>query len=193
VDPNLEPRPSAGELQEQLDDARLRAAELAATVHVASPCASRIFDVINPIVVDSLYQGWFSAEIDPSDLPMSRDFTQEELSLASDRFRVGYFRTELSHPYKKGTCDWPEALDMLWSHFSADRELVAFYFVIDDLGSHVWAQWDGSADPIMGVANLLNIGLALECFSPAADVIYTIVSPDGQLLDAGVLPPREPQ
>jgi len=192
VDPELEPRPSATQLQQQLQGARLRAAELAATVNSSSACSSRLFDVINPIVVDTRYQGWFSAQIRPADLPASPYFTEEDIARASDRFQPGYLRTALSHPYQPGTCEWPEALERLYSHFAADRELVAFYFVIDDSGSHVWAQWDGEADPIMGAVNIANISLALECFSPAAELIYLIVNPEGSVLDLGRLPPRSP-
>jgi hypothetical protein len=43
----------------------------------------------------------------------------------------------------------------------------------------------------MGVVNIANVGLALECFSPTADVIYVIVDTEGAVLDLGVLPPRE--
>jgi len=193
VDPDLEPFPSSPQLQIQLEEAKLRAAELSATVNAASPCSPKLFDVINPIVVDRHYQGWLSAQILPADLPRQERFTPEDLSLASHLFQVSYLRTALSHPDVKGTCDWPEASHRLQSHFAPDRELVAFYFVIDDLGSHVWVQWDGDANPIMAVASLGNVSLALECFSPTADVIYIIVNTDGAALDMGVLPARQPE
>lgn len=193
VDPNLEPYPSASQLDQQLEEARLRAAEVAATANAASPCSTEIFDVINPIVVDNRYQGWFSGEISPKDLPTGQVFSQEELARASDLFTAAYLRTALSHPYTRGTCEWPEALERLQSHFASDRELVAFYFVIDNLGSHVWVEWDGDADPIMEFATIGNVLLALECFSPEADIIYALVGTDGRLLDAGVLPPHGQQ
>ena len=190
VDPNLTPSPSQSELERQLRDVRLSAAELSATVNAAVPCTGRVSDVINPVVVDSEYQGWFSAQIDPDHLPSGPEFTQDELTRASDHFQVGYVRTITSYASKRGTCAWPEARERLQSHFSADRQLVTFYFVIDRLGSHVWVQWDGDASPPMEMVNLLNISLALDCFSPSADVIYIVVNSRGQVLDTGVVPPR---
>jgi len=86
-----------------------------------------------------------------------------------------------------------EARDRLQSHFSPERENVAFYFVIDDSGSHVWVQWDGYPEPTMTVVNLGNISLALECFSADADLIYIIVGDDGLALQIGLIPQRDPE
>jgi hypothetical protein len=69
---------------------------------------------------------------------------------------------------------------------------VAFYFVIDDGGSHVWIQWDGPADPIMMSVNLGNIFLALECFSQESDIIFTIVDDQAVVMAAGIVPINNP-
>jgi len=193
VDPGLTPFPSAEQLEQQRGEVKLRAAEVGARVGAASPCSSILFDVINPIVVDAQYQGWFSGTIEPGDLPDGPDFSDEAISDIADRFSVGYVRSALLHPYPEGTCDWPEARDRLQSHFSPERENVAFYFVIDDSGSHVWVQWDGSPEPTMTVVNLGNISLALECFSAEADLIYIIVGDDGLALQIGLIPQRDPE
>jgi len=188
VNPELDPLPSAEELQAQMQQARVSAAEVSARVNAAVSCSPRPYDVINPIVVDRRYQGWLSAQIEPAHLPPGPEFTEEQIASAAERFFVGYARTALEHPYVAGACDWPDARERLQSHFSLDRENVAFYFVIDDLGSHVWVQWDGSADPIMSTVNIGNVLLALECFSPNADIIYVIVDDHGVAQQMGVVP-----
>lgn len=188
VDPELEPYPSTDRLQEELKGAILRAALLSTQVKAASPCTEKLFDVINPVVVDEKYQGWFSGQIRPTDLFGGPEYTKEEISYIADAFQVGYLRTTLKHPYQKGSCDWTEARDRLQSHFAADRELVTFYFVIDDVGSNVWVQWDGPADPIFGTVNLGNVFLALDCFSPNANIFYLIVDENGIVQQFGVVP-----
>ena len=191
VDPEVNPSPSAEGLAQQLGEVRLRAAEVSAAVGAASQCSSILFDVINPIVVDAQYQGWFSGTIRPADLPRGPEFSDEEISNAADNFSIGYLRSALQHPYLEGACEWPEARDRLQSHFSVARENVAFYFVIDDSGSHVWVQWDGHPEPTMTIVNLGNIYLALECFRPDADIIYIIVGDDGLALEIGLIPQRD--
>lgn len=188
VDPELEPYPSAEKLQEELKGAIYRAALLSTQVKEVSSCTKKLFDVINPVVVDKKYQGWFSGQLRPTDLIGGPEYTEEEISYAADAFQVGYLRTALKHPYQEGSCDWPEAKERLQSHFAADRELVSFYFVIDDIGSNVWVQWDGPADPIFGVVSLGNVFLGLECFSPNANVIYIIVDENGIAQQIGIVP-----
>jgi len=188
VDPELTPRPSAEVLAAQLEQAKLRAVEVAARANAASPCVSQLFDVINPIVVDSQYQGWFSGQLAPRYIPSPDDLSSEELASAAGSFRVGYERTSLGHSFSGGNCRWPEARDRLQSHFSSERELVSFYFVVDDLGAHVWVQWDGPADMIMMTVNLGNVFLALDCFSPEAEIIFIIVDEGGVAQLMGVVP-----
>ena len=188
VDPELTPRPSAEVLAVQLEQAKLRAVEVAARANAASPCISQLFDVINPIVVDSQYQGWFSGQLAPRYIPSPDELSSEELASAAGRFRVGYERTSLGHTFSGGNCRWPEARDRLQSHFSSERELVSFYFVVDDLGAHVWVQWDGPADMIMMTVNLANVFLALDCFSPQAEIIFIIVDEGGVAQLMGVVP-----
>ena len=188
VDPELTPRPSAEVLAAQLQEAKLRAVEVAARANAVSVCTSQLFDVINPIVVDSQYQGWFSGQLAPQYIPSPATLSSEELGAAAGHFNVGYERSSLGHNFSGGSCRWAEAKDRLQSHFSSERELVAVYFVVDDLGAHVWVQWDGSADMIMMTVNLGNVFLALDCFSPQAEIIFMIVDEGGVAQLVGVVP-----
>jgi hypothetical protein len=188
VDPDLNPNPPAEKLPAELEKAKFHAALVSAQVKAASPCAGKLFGVINPIVVDKKYQGWFSGQIRPIYLPDGPEFSDSQISNAVDMFQVGYFRSALKYSYKRGACGWPETRDRLQMQFSPDRELVTFYFVIDEMGSNVYIQWDGPADPIFAMANLGNVFIGLECFSPTANVIFMIVNENGVAQQIGDIP-----
>jgi hypothetical protein len=65
---------------------------------------------------------------------------------------------------------------------------VAFYYVIDETGPNVWAQWDGVEDPLMLSLNLGNFLLEVGCFSPAANLIFIVVDDSGRIHTIGRIP-----
>ncbi|HZU86214.1 MAG TPA: hypothetical protein VFF78_01950, partial [Anaerolineaceae bacterium] len=88
-----------------------------------------------------------------------------------------------------GSCTWIEAKEHLGYHFSAERQNVAFQFTIDDLGIHVWAQWDGPQDDIILMVSLMNVLTELQCLYPVPDDVIIIgLTEQGVVWRIGVLP-----
>lgn len=188
VDPELNPAAVGGEIQTNLDLALTHAAELSQQIRVQFPCVTELFDVINPIVVDQKYTGWFSGMLDPTIIPDEETLTSAEIDQLVDKFTVGYLLEALHGPIPAGSCSWPLVRESMQNHFSPERQNVAFYFVVDDFGANVWAQWDGPTDPIFMMTSLMNVMMELECFIPTANLIFIVVDDDGTAGLVGIVP-----
>ena len=65
---------------------------------------------------------------------------------------------------------------------------MSFYFVIDEAGTNVWAQWDGPSD-FLALASILNITMELDCLHPSPTQLLTItVDQDGEVGMIALLP-----
>jgi hypothetical protein len=140
-------------------------------------CVAPLFDFVNPIVVDSNYNGWFSAQVDTNILTDSDKPGEDELSAIEASFEVGYYRTNAPTPLppaQSGSCSWQETRTKIQRHFSTERENVSFYFVIDETGSNVWAQWDGPTG-FLAMASILNVAMELNCLHPSPTQLFMIV------------------
>ena len=188
VDPALDTYANTANLSAGLDRARQDAAELTDRIRNGSRCVEGLFDKINPIVVDSSYSGWLSAEITVQDVPQEGDAVADRIDQIAGQFVEGYVIDALPAAYRPGVCSWAEAEKRLWAHFSADRPNVAFYFVVDTNGPNVWTQWDGPTDPVLLMTSIGNILLALECFSPDANLVLIVVDSVGEVGFLGYIP-----
>ena len=188
VDPEINPTAVGGEIQTNLDLALTHAAELSQQIRAQFPCVTELFDVINPIVVDQMYTGWFSGTLDSTIIPNEEALTSAEIDQLVDKFSVGYLLEALPGPIPAGSCNWPSVRESLQNHFSPERQNVAFYFVVDDFGANVWAQWDGPTDPIFMMTSLMNVMMELECFIPTANLIFIVVDEEGTTGLVGVVP-----
>lgn len=188
VDPEINPTATGGEIQANLDMALTHAAELSQKIRVQFPCVTELFDVINPIVVDQKYTGWFSGTLDPTIIPDEEALTSAEIDQLVDKFTVGYLLEALPGPIPAGSCNWSSVRESMQNHFSPERQNVAFYFVVDDFGANVWAQWDGPTDPIFMMTSLMNVMMELDCFIPTANLIFIVVDKEGTTGLVGVVP-----
>lgn len=155
-----------------------------ATLNRADKCVGVLFEYIKPIVVDSDYNGWFAGAVKVSDLPSGSQTSADDLLPAQESLVVAYQRqvppSPISgQPGSEGTCDWPEANERIRWHFSSELQNVSFYFVIDETGVNVWANWVGYGDPLeLEFASLLNIAMELQCLHPPLDWLWVIVVHD---------------
>lgn len=188
VDPNLDPNTSEDNIPEQVAQAIQDAANIIHTLRNASQCSEVLFDGINPIVVDTNYTGWFSGKIALDVIPTAATLTDEEKISLTEQFEIGYMRTAPVQSYPPAPCSWSTTKDRIWNHFSRERENVGFYYVVDEVGQNIWAQWDGPADTVSLALNLGNIMLESECFPPQANVIVKIVDEEGAILLFGIVP-----
>ena len=191
VDQDINPDASGDEIEQNVQYALRNAALVSQQLARQNPCIEELFTVINPIVVDENYNGWFSGQVDPANLPASENPSESELESIANAFKIGYMRTSSTEPEKpgpSGSCTWIETREKIQLHFSTDRENVSFYFVIDDLGANVWAQWDGPTD-ILALASILNIAMELDCLHPSpTQLLFVIVDENGKVGLIGMLP-----
>lgn len=188
VDPNLDPNIAEEDIPEQAAQAILDAIVVSHALRNATQCSEILFDGINPIVVDADYTGWFSGRIAPDLIPTTETLTDEEIVSLTGKLEVGYMRTAPVASYPNAPCSWSTTQDRIWNHFSRERENVGFYYVVDEVGQNIWAQWDGPTDAVMVAVNLGNIMLESECFPPQANLIFTIVNDEGDALLIGLIP-----
>jgi hypothetical protein len=75
------------------------------------------------------------------------------------------------------SCTWREANLGAHGQFAPERRNVGFFFVQDDTGVNVWAQWDTSMTDIVTalVASLLNVSMEMKCLFPRPDRIYYLM------------------
>jgi hypothetical protein len=192
VDPEIDPSARGSEIEQNSKLAREHAAIISNQINAENYCVASLFNVINPIVVDRNYNGWFSGEIQPSKLIDENEPSPEQILKIENEFKIGYLRNNPTGVFAEaptGSCAWKEANANLHNHFASTRENVGFYFVLDDEGANVWAQWDGPTDLILMSASLLNVTMELECLYPRPDrVIVIIVDENGIVGLIGVIP-----
>jgi hypothetical protein len=183
VDPDLDPLASAGALEANLGLAFEHALNLSADLNRASACVQQLFDGINPIVVDADYNGWLSGLIDPASLPDSPMLSSAEIEALKAEMQVNYTRTRptdsLTRPLaSEGSCTWRDTLPRIQWHFSSERPNIGFYFVIDEGGTNIWAQWDGPPDAGLTMASMMNVLFELDCLYPVPTRLIVIVVDD---------------
>jgi hypothetical protein len=173
VEPKIDPNASGDQIAKNASLAQVSAAAVSAKLATGdAKCLSAMVSVINPIVVDRNYNGWFSGIIKLSDA--SANVPPENKVSA---FAVSYLRTKPAAPASAApaqSCKWTEARAKMQKHFAPTRENVGFEFVIDETGINVYAQWDGEVDVTM-IPALLNVALELRCLHPPIDQLVVIV------------------
>ena len=197
VDPEIDVLASEDTFGEEMNGVLTRATEIAILLRNADPCVDELVSIINPVVVDTNFLGWFSGWINPRVIPTGPTITPEDIGSAMSYFEIDY---QLDTPppdfppIPEGACEWAEVNQALYTHFNQGRENVGFYLVINPGGVNLWAQWDGSSDSEIVAANLLNIDTELGCLFPAPNnLLYIVVDEqDGHVrLFAGLFRDQE--
>jgi hypothetical protein len=190
VNPDIPLSIREAQISETGDQAWVHAGRIAIAAVNASPCVSDLFDAIDTIVVDGNYAGWLSGQIRIADMPpgVSLNGIDDAFLMVLDSFTISYLRQAMVQTVPEGSCDWPEARQNIWGHFSPERKNIAFYYTIDEYGGNVWAQWDGPPDDAMLMASIMNVMLGLECFNPQANIIAVVVDESGNMIRIAVVP-----
>ena len=167
------------EFEIQLAEAFVRGVMLITDMKAKNPCLAEVVTMINLSVVDRNYNGWVLGMIAVDELSDEGTILFEEAFDTAQIFEFGFLRQEapaaLAAP-PAGACTWQEAREALHQHFAPERENVGFQFmVLDGVGTTVWAQWDGSSDPLFASVNLMNVLMELECLYPAPTGLVVVV------------------
>lgn len=192
VEPEINPNSKESEISENATIAIHKALILSQELNKIDICVSELFDMINAVVVDQNYNGWFSGQIKTKDLPAEIQTDKKQLDEISKMYEIGYERSKIpskTNVKPSSGCTWVEAKNNIHKHFASERENVAFYFVLDDVGVNVWAQWDSKVDflQLNLPASLLNIATEIECLSPKPDrIIFSIVDEKGDVQIIGL-------
>ncbi len=177
VDSEINPIAGSDDVDQNAELAMRGAALASQRLAQIDSCIPFLFEAINPIVVDSNYNGWFSAQVEPNLLPEGENPSEDELDAVEAVFTIGYVRTiapEQPRPAPSGACTWQDTRARIQNHFFIERQNVTFYFVIDETGRNVWAQWDGPAD-FLAFASMMNVAMELGCLHPSPTQLLMIV------------------
>jgi hypothetical protein len=187
VDPEINPAAKESELAKNADLAIRDALILSQELKASDACTGKLFDVINAIVVDKNYNGWLSGQIKIEELPETVQTGQDQLAELSRLYEKAYLRNKVTKKLGSapaGSCKWTEAKKNIYNHFSSERENIAFYFVLDESGANIYAQWDGQPDFVQATlpAALMNIAMEINCLFPEPDrIIFNIVDETGEM------------
>lgn len=187
VEPKIDPNAVGDQIAKNVSLAQLSAAAVSAKLATGdAKCLGSMVSVINPIVVDRNYNGWFSGTIKLSDAN-----TNVSPENKVNAFTVSYLRNKQTAPTSAASaqsCKWIEARAKMQKHFAPTRENVGFEFVIDETGINAYAQWDGEIDVTM-IPALLNVALELRCLYPPIDqLVLILVDTDGKINLIGQTP-----
>lgn len=201
VDPEINPEAQDADLAPNAILALRHVATLSHRLGRKDPCIGRLFTTINPIVVDSNYNGWFSGNIRPADLPGADDLTEAQIEALEDAFEIAYWRRNPPAPQgpaPAASCTWTEARAYIQRHFDPSRENVGFMLVIDENGIKIYAQWDSDAKLLdldatrwwgLQMTSMLNVAMELPCLHPEPTaLIVTVVDAEGTVELLGILP-----
>jgi hypothetical protein len=182
VSPDLEPAPVAGQTETNKADAARLAAKLSHLIANDHPCVRASFERITTTIVDSRYHAWFIGDIGMTDIPAGDELDSDQLKELSGHFvSPPSLEMPVEHPGPEvppaNACDWQHAREGLHTQFSPAGPNVDFYFVIDQDGANVWAQWEGpdpQQTPEGFLSGLLSLQAELQCLNPPVDILWMI-------------------
>jgi hypothetical protein len=176
------------------------------------PCARRVFDQINPMIVDGRFQHWYRDFLPVGAFVGLRDPTTNELVAAIEATGTALEVPRATVPQavqkpSTSSCNWQEARAAIHAYLGSDGNTAAYLIIgsrlvkqgkptpnaPDDVGVEV--QWQvrdtaEAADPLVR-ERLGHVAAALACLSPAVDSLEAfVVDPGGRtILYAVVLGP----
>jgi hypothetical protein len=192
VDPELTPQAVGEDIEENSSLAMRHAALLSHTINQSDVCVEELISTFILLVVDTSYNGWFTGQVSPKDLPGAQSLMEAEVSEIESLMHTDYFRNQptivIAPP--SDSCDWSEAREKIQLHFASEREAVSFFFSILDDEAYVWAQWDGQGGMIeFELAAVLNVAVELPClYPPPETLIVSVVNASSEVMLIGTLP-----
>jgi hypothetical protein len=207
VEPALDPQSSEHDIAANTKLAVQRGISVAHAVISEIPCVQRLFENINPMIVDRRYQSWYT-DIIPINALLTDTVRLSTIESNGTEFafhrRIPPQRNVPSD--SENTCEWPTTRAAIHTLFGPELRNAAAYLLIGDppIVQAPWndyattdvvvqAQWDTHAlaetDDKSILKYLESLSTALVCLSPPVDKLEVfVVGETGQLLVYGVVP-----
>jgi hypothetical protein len=210
VDPEIDPATAVSGMAAADRLALGRGLSLSYQIVEQIPCAQRVFDQVNPMIVDGRFQHWYKDFLPVRAFVGLRDPTTEDMIAAVQMTGAALEEPRLTMPQAvqtppAGSCDWAEARATIHTYFGAEDNTAAYLIIgaglVDqgnptpsapkDVGVEVqWPVRDTAeaADPLVR-ERLDHVAEAVACLSPAIDSLEAfVVDPAGRTLVYAVVP-----
>jgi hypothetical protein len=210
VDPEIDPATPQSRLPAADHQALERGLSISYQMVDRIPCVQRVFDQVNPMIVDGRFQHWYRDFLPVSAFVGLRDPTTDELIAAVEATGTALDEPRATVPQAAqtpaaGSCGWSEARATIHDYFGAAGNTAAYLIIgsglvdqgnptpngPDDVGVEV--QWPvreaaQAADPLVR-ERLSHVSQALACLSPAIDSLEAfVVDPAGRTIVYAVVP-----
>jgi hypothetical protein len=210
VDPDIDPATPQSGMATADRQAIDRGLSIAYQLVDQIPCTQRVFDQVNPMIVDGRFQHWYKDFLPVSAFVGLHNPTTDDLTAA-----VEATGTALAEPRKTapqaaqtpvaGSCGWPEARAAIHTYFGAADNTAAYLIIgarlvdqanatpssSDDVGVEVQLparDTAEAADPLVR-ERLGHVAEALVCLWPAIDSLEAfVVDPAGRTLVYAIVP-----
>jgi hypothetical protein len=174
------------------------------------PCTQRVFDQVNPMIVDGRFQHWYRDFLPISAFVGLRNPTTDDLIAAVEATGTAIEEPRATVPQAAQTpasssCGWSEARAAIHAYFGTEDNTAAYLIIgsrlvdqgsptpnaPDDVGVEVqWPVRDTAeaSDPLV-LERLGHVAEALACLSPSVDSLEAfVVDPAGRTLVYAVVP-----
>jgi len=210
VDPEIDPATPLSGMAAADRQALERGLSISYQVVDQIPCAQRVFDQVNPMIVDGRFQHWYKDFLPVSAFVGLHEPTTDDLIAAVEATGTALEEPRATVPQSAQTsaassCGWSEARAAIHAYLGAEANTAAYLIIgarlvapgnptpnsPDDVG--VEAQWPvrdtaEAADPLVR-ERLDHVAEALACLWPAIDSLEAfVVDPAGRTVVYAVVP-----
>ena len=210
VDPTIDPATNPSGMAAADRQAVERGLSLSFQLVDQIPCLQRVFDQVNPMIVDGRFQHWYKDFLPVSAFVGLHDPTADDLIAAVQTAGAALEEPRATVPQAAqtpaaGSCDWAAARAAIHAYFGAEDNTAAYLIIgaglvdqgnatptaPDDVGVEVQWPVHDAAEAADGLVRerLNHIAEALACLWPAIDSLEAfVVDPAGRTLVYAVVP-----
>ena len=208
VDRDIDPTATNQTLSVNAHHALLTGLQMAHRMVTDIPCARKLFDAVNPMIVDRDYNGWYIDVIPMIAIPNASTVTDDLLisSIAQNGLQIAYLRRSPPAPHAivdpGSSCTWADARSQIMSIFGGARRNVSAYLIVGYQaipGSagrepvYTQVQWDVSAPAELEQAAVLavlqQLAASVACLTPPVDRLETfVVDAQGRVMVYALVP-----